>query len=213
MKTITFYLDFISPYAWLAFDALPQALEGISHRVVYKPVVFGAMLKHHGQLGPAEIPAKRDWTYRQVQWQARSQGTPLQLPASHPFNSLALLRLATACDADGTPNRFVCDKIFRHVWCTGQDAADAERLAALSADLKPVGDVASDTVKQQLKAHTDEAIALSLFGVPSLVVDGQVFWGNDALPMVRAYLQGDPWFQSADWTGVAQLPVGVQRKA
>lgn len=213
MKTITFYLDFISPYAWLAFDALPQALEGISHRVGYKPVVFGAMLKHHGQLGPAEIPAKRDWTYRQVQWQARAQGTPLQLPASHPFNSLALLRLATACDADGTPNRFVCDKIFRHVWCTGQDAADGERLAALSADLKPVGDVASDTVKQQLKAHTDEAIALSLFGVPSLVVDGQVFWGNDALPMLRAYLQGDPWFQSPDWTGVAQLPVGVQRKA
>jgi 2-hydroxychromene-2-carboxylate isomerase len=213
MKTITFYLDFISPYAWLAFDALPQALEGISHRVVYKPVVFGAMLKHHGQLGPAEIPAKRDWTYRQVQWQARAQGTPLQLPASHPFNSLALLRLATACDADGTPNRFVCDKIFRHVWCTGQDAANAERLAALSADLKPVGDVASDTVKQQLKAHTDEAIALNLFGVPSFVVDGQVFWGNDALPMLRAYLQGDPWFQSADWTGVAQLPVGVQRKA
>lgn len=213
MKTITFYLDFISPYAWLAFDALPQALEGISHRVVYKPVVFGAMLKHHGQLGPAEIPAKRDWTYRQVQWQARAQGTPLQLPASHPFNSLALLRLATACDADGTPNRFVCDKIFRHVWCTGQDAANAERLAALSVDLKPVGDVASDTVKQQLKAHTDEAIALNLFGVPSFVVDGQVFWGNDALPMLRAYLQGDPWFHSPEWTGVAQLPVGVQRKA
>lgn len=213
MKTIHFYLDFISPYAWLAFDALPKALEGISHRVVHKPVVFGAMLKHHGQLGPAEIPAKRDWTYRQVQWQARAQGTPLQLPASHPFNSLALLRLATACDADGTPNRFVCEKIFRHVWCSSQDAADAARLAALSVDLKHVGDVASDTVKQQLKAHTDEAIALNLFGVPSFVVDGQVFWGNDALPMLRAYLQGDPWFQSQDWTGVAQLPVGVQRKA
>ena len=96
MKTITFYLDFISPYAWLALDALPRALEGISYRVVHKPVVFGAMLKHHGQLGPAEIPAKRDWTYRQAQWQARAQGASLQLPASHPFNSLGLLRLATA---------------------------------------------------------------------------------------------------------------------
>lgn len=213
MKTIHFYLDFISPYAWLAFDALPQALEGISHRVVYKPVVFGAMLKHHGQLGPAEIPSKRDWTYRQVLWQARAQGTPLQLPASHPFNSLALLRLATACDADGTPNRFACEKIFRHVWCTGQDAADTQRLAALSADLQPVGDVTSDTVKQQLKAHTDEAIALNLFGVPSFVVDGQVFWGNDALPMLRAYLLGDTWFQSPEWTDVAQLPVGVRRQA
>ncbi len=213
MKTITFYLDFISPYAWLAFDALPQALEGISHRAVHKPVVFGAMLKHHGQLGPAEIPAKRDWTYRQVQWQARAQGTPLQLPASHPFNSLALLRLATACDASGAPNRFACEKIFRHVWCCGQDAADAQRLAALTADLQPQADVASDAVKQQLKVNTDEAIALNLFGVPSFVVDGQVFWGNDALPMLRAYLQGDPWFQSSEWTGVASLPVGVQRKA
>lgn len=212
MKTIHFFLDFISPYAWLAFDALPQALQGIGHRMVHKPVVFGAMLKHHGQLGPAEIPAKRDWTYRQVQWQARAQGTPLQLPASHPFNPLALLRLATACDAAGTPNRFVCEKIFRHVWCSGLDAADADRLALLSADLNPVADVTSAAVKQQLKAHTDEAIALNLFGVPSWVVDGQVFWGNDALPMLRAYLQGDPWFQSPAWTGVGQLPVGVRRK-
>ena len=189
MKTIHFYLDFISPYAWMAFDALPQTLQGISYRVVHKPVVLGAMLKHHGQLGPAEIPAKRDWTYRQAQWQARAQGTPLQLPASHPFNSLGLLRLATACDAAGEPNRF-----------------------AFSADLAPSADVGSDEVKKLLKNNTDEALALNLFGVPSFVVDGQVFWGNDAMPMLRAYLQGDPWFQSPEWTSVAQLPVGIQRK-
>ena len=212
MKTIHFYLDFISPYAWLAFDALPQALQGISYKVVHKPVVFGAMLKHHGQLGPAEIPAKRDWTYRQVLWLARQQGTPLQLPASHPFNSLGLLRLATACDADGEPNRFVCEKIFRHVWCTGLDATDPDRLAGLTADLAPPNAVGSAEVKQGLKDHTDEAITLNLFGVPSFVVDGQVFWGNDALPMLKAYLQGDPWFLSEAWTGVGALPVGVQRK-
>ena len=78
MKTIHFYLDFISPYAWLAFDALPKALQGISHKVVYKPVLFASMLKHHGHLGPAEISSKRDWTYRQVLWIARQQGTTLQ---------------------------------------------------------------------------------------------------------------------------------------
>ncbi len=88
-KTLTFYLDFISPYAWLAFDALPQALEGLDVQVVYKPVLFAGLLKHHGQLGPAEIPGKRDWTYRQVQWLARQQGCDLKLPASHPFNPLA----------------------------------------------------------------------------------------------------------------------------
>ena len=212
MKTIYFYLDFISPYAWLAFDALPKALQGLSYQVVHKPVVFGAMLQQIGQLGPAEIPAKRDWTYRQVQWQARAQGTPLQLPASHPFNSLALLRLATAMDPAGEPNRYVCDTLFRHVWCTGQEAADADRLAALTTQLAPTMDVADPQVKQKLKQHTDEALALNVFGVPSFVVDDQVFWGNDALPMLRAYLQGDAWFQSAEWTGVGQLPVGVKRK-
>lgn len=211
MKTIHFYLDFISPYAWLAFDALPKSLQGVSYQVVHKPVVFGAMLKHHGQLGPAEIPAKRDWTYRQVLWQAHAQGTPLQLPTSHPFNSLALLRLATACDPAGEPNRFVCEKIFRHVWCTGLEGADPDRLSALSTDLAPSNDVTSLDVKQCLKRSTDEAIALGLFGVPSFVVDSQVFWGNDALPMLRAYLLGDPWFRGPDWQAPATCAVGVKR--
>jgi 2-hydroxychromene-2-carboxylate isomerase len=211
MKTIHFYVDFISPYAWLGFDALPRALEGISHRVMHKPVLFAAMLKHHGQLGPAEIPTKRDWTYRQVLWLARQQGTPLQLPALHPFNPLGLLRLATACDVDGEPSRYVCEKIFRHVWCTGQDAADPERLAALTAELAPALDPGGTQVKQALQKHAQEAMDLGVFGVPSWVVDGRVFWGQDALPMLRAYLQGDVWFDGPDWQAPAQCGVGVRR--
>ena len=211
MKTIHFYVDFISPYAWLGFDALPRALEGISHRVVHKPVLFAGLLKHHGQLGPAEIPTKRDWTYRQVLWLARQQGTPLQLPALHPFNPLGLLRLATACDADGEPSRYVCEKIFRHVWCTGLDAADAERLAALTAELAPALDPGSAHVKEALQNHSQEAIDLGVFGVPSWVVDGRVFWGQDALPMLRAYLLGDAWFDGPDWQAPAQCGVGVRR--
>ena len=66
MKRITFYLDFISPYAYLAFEQLPQALQGLSYAVDYQPVLFAGLLKHHGQLGPAEIAGKRDWTYRQI---------------------------------------------------------------------------------------------------------------------------------------------------
>jgi len=213
MKTITFYLDFISPYAWLAFEALPQALQGISHQVVHKPVLFGALLKHHGQLGPAEIPAKRDWTYRQVLWLARQQGCDLKLPATHPFNPLGLLRLAVACDADGLPNRYVCEQVFRHVWCSGEDAADAQRLAALSAQLEPARDVASAEVKQQLQAHTQAAIEAGVFGVPTFAVDDKLFWGQDALPMLRAYLQGDAWFDGPDWRAAQALPVGVRRQA
>ena len=211
MKTIHFYFDFISPYAWLGFDALPQALQGISHRVVHKPVLFAAMLKHHGQLGPAEMPSKRDWTYRQVLWLARQQGTALQLPAMHPFNPLGLLRLAIACGAQGQPSRYVCEKIFRHVLCTGQDAAGAERLAELAANLNPAQDASAPSVKQALQAHSAEAIALGVFGVPTWVVDGRLFWGQDALPMLRAYLQGDAWFDGPDWQAPAQCMPGGRR--
>ena len=211
MKAIDFYFDFISPYAWLAFHQLPQALKGIGHSVTYKPVLFGAMLKHHGQLGPAEIPAKRDWTYRQVQWLAHTQGIDLQMPAAHPFNPLGLLRLAVATQPDGLPNRFACETIFRQVWCTGQDAADAQTLTTLTTQLAPERDPQSPAVKQQLQALTEEAIALDLFGVPTLVVDGQVFWGQDALPMLRAYLTGDEWFKGPAWQAVRQIPVGIRR--
>lgn len=211
MKTITFYLDFISPYAWLAFDALPKVLQGISYRVVHKPLLFAALLKHHGQLGPAEMASKRDWTYRQVLWLARQQASPLQLPATHPFNPLGLLRLASACDAQGQPNRFVCEKIFRHVWCTGLDAADPERLARLRGDLSAHLVLDGDPVKQALQTHSQEAIGRGVFGVPSFVVDDKVFWGQDALPMLRAYLQGDTWFDGPDWQAPARCAVGIQR--
>ena len=128
MKHITFYLDFISPYAYLAFEQLPVALMGHSYSVSYQPILFAALLKHHGQLGPAEMAPKRDWTYRQVLWLAQRHGVELQLPAAHPFNPLALLRLALACEAQGRPSRYVCETIFRHVWRGGADATGAQRL-------------------------------------------------------------------------------------
>ncbi len=210
MKHITFYLDFISPYAYLAFEQLPVALKGVSYSVRYKPVLFAGMLKHHGQLGPAEIRPKRDWTYRQVLWLAHSLGIPLQMPASHPFNPLALLRLAVASDAEGTPNRYVCETLLRHVWCGGADATEAQRLQAVTQELDPQRAVNSDEVKAQLKANTDEAIELGVFGVPTFEVDGKLFWGLDALPMLRAYLSGDPWFEGS-WNSVASVAQGIRR--
>ena len=212
MKKITFYLDFISPYAWLAFEELPLALMGLSYSVTYKPLLFAALLKHHGQLGPAEIPAKRDWTYRQVQWLAHSKGIALDLPAAHPFNPLGLLRLAVATDAKGQPNRYVCETLFRQVWVGGADAADPARLAAITQKLAPARDPADDAVKAQLREHADEAIAHGVFGVPAFEVDGKVFWGLDALPMLRAYLDGDAWFDGPKWNAAASVPVGTARK-
>jgi len=213
MKQITFYLDFISPYAYLAFEALPAALIGHSYSVSYKPVLFAALLKHHGQLGPAEMPSKRDWTYRQVLWLAQRHDIELQLPASHPFNPLPLLRLAVACDAQGLPNRYACETVFRHVWRGGAEAIDAQRVQTLTHSLHPARAVSGEDVKAQLKAHTDEAIARGVFGVPTFAVDDKLFWGFDALPMLRDYLSGDAWLQGDAWDGVSSVRVGVTRSA
>jgi len=211
MKHITFYLDFISPFAYLAFEELPKALMGLSYSVTYKPVLFAALLKHHGQLGPAEIPAKRDWTYRHVQWLAHSKGVQLDMPAAHPFNPLGLLRLAVATDPNGQPNRYVCETLFRHVWLGGADAADAGRLEDIARQLAPARAPQEESVKVQLRDHVEEAIAKGVFGVPAFEVDGKVFWGLDGLPMLRAYLEADIWFEESAWDGVKVVPVGVVR--
>lgn len=208
MTPITFYLDFISPYAYLAFEQLPQALEGLSVAVEYQPVLFAGLLKHHGQLGPAEIPGKREWTYRQVLWQAHVHGIPMQMPAAHPFNPLGLLRLAIACG----PNRYVCETLFRHAWRGGADAADAARLHGVQQQLAPARDPRSDEVKDALKAATADAIAKGVFGVPTFAVDDKLFWGFDALPMLRAYLHGDAWF-GQNWDAAAQSAAGAVRPA
>ena len=196
MKHITFYLDFVSPYAWLAFERLPQELEGLSYSVEYRPVLLGALLQQHNNPGPAGIAPKRDWTYRHVLWLGHQHGVPLQMPTQHPFNGLALLRQALACSSDGSINRFVAETLLRHVWVGGHDALDAARLEQLAQELalqlRPESD--SDSVKAMLRANTDAAAARGVFGVPAFAVDEQLFWGLDSLPMLRAYLQGDPWF-------------------
>lgn len=206
MKHITFHLDFISPYAYLAFEQLPQALEGLSYSVTYRPVLLGALLKHHGQLGPAEIPAKRAWTYRQVLWLGQAHGIAIELPASHPYNPLPHLRLALATTMDGDINRHVAETIFHDVWQGGGEPVDATRLAALAARLRLQRDAGSEEVKIQLKANTDDAIARGVFGVPTCEVDGRQFWGFDGLAVLRDYLRGNTWFNGPDWEGAPQRP-------
>lgn len=212
MKHIIFYFDVISPYAYLAFERLPEALQGLSYEVTYKPVLFAGLLKHHGQLGPAEIPSKREWTYRQVQWLAHELGVELHLPAAHPFNPLGLMRLSVATNLSGLPNRYVVEKLFHHVWRGGLDAADEQRLEALKTELKLVADPSSAEVKALLKMHTTRAIEQGVFGVPTMEVDGKLFFGLDALPMLTAYLNGDSWYSNSAWNDVGKIPIGTARK-
>lgn len=213
MKHLDFWFDPVSPYAYLAFECLPEALIGLSYSVSYRPIVFAALLKHWQHKGPAEIEPKRAWTFRQVHWLAHRHGIALDTPVIHPFNPIALSRLAWACAPPGrTPSRYVCETILRHVWVGAGDAQATERMQALQDALAPRVDPASDLIKQRLRSATDEALAKGLFGVPTIGVEDRLFWGFDALPMVAADLAGDAWFAAEHWQAAGQPRPGVVRR-
>jgi len=212
MKQLTFWFDPISPFAYLAFERLPQVLEGLSIDMRYQPVLFAGLLKHWGQKGPAEIEPKRAWTFRHVHWIAHQHGIAMQTPAQHPFNPLPHLRLLVACAPQGgTPNRYVCDTVLRDVWTRGGDVAEPSRIAVLTQELAPRLDAASEAVKAGLKSASTRALAAGVFGVPTIEVDGRLFWGVDSLPMLSAYLRGHPWFEGSAWDREGEPRAGLAR--
>lgn len=212
LKHLDFWFDPVSPFAYLAFERLPQVLEGLSIEVRYRPVLFAGLLKHWGQKGPAEIEPKRAWTFRHVHWLADQYGIELRTPAQHPFNPLAHLRLLHACAAPGgTPNRRVCEAVLRNIW-QGCDANDVARLRALQDELAPPLAPDDARVKLALREATDAAIARGVFGVPTVEADGRLFWGLDALPMLAGQLRGEPWFTGPAWEDEGRARRGVHRE-
>jgi 2-hydroxychromene-2-carboxylate isomerase len=207
MKRITCFLDPISPFAHLAFMRWPEVLAGQSYEMEIRPVLFGALLKALDNKGPAEIEPKRQWTFRHVAWLAQQHGIRLEVPAMHPFNPLPLLRLLVAAGA----SRRHTEHVLRHVWEGGADAVDVGRLAELKTALAPARDPDGDEVKAELRANTDAALAAGVFGVPSFVLDGRVFWGLDALPMLRDALAGGAWFEGPHWDAAGAPRPGLKR--
>lgn len=212
MSPVVFWFDVISPFAYLAFEHLPQALDGCRYEVQYRPVLFAGLLGHWGQKGPAEIEPKRAWTFRHVAWLAHRHGIPMRTPTPHPFNPLALLRLALAsADAGGMPERRVVERLMRHVWRSGADPNDERALRALTGLIAPKRDPGGDEVKRELRALSDEAIGRGIFGVPTFDLDGRLFWGFDALPMLRDALTLDAWFDGPAWDTAGRAHPGVVR--
>jgi len=201
--SVDWYFDFVSPFSYLALHRLKE----FSPNIVYRPVLFAGLLNHFGQKGPAEIPAKRRWTYRWCAWQARELGIPFRFPAEHPFNPLQHLRLALACDC--RPD--AVKRIFDNLWMSGANAADPARFKALCDELG-VQIESLGLVKDQLRRNTEEAAERGVFGVPSFVVDGEVFWGADAVGFVKAFLKDRSVLHNEEMRRVDALPLGATRK-
>ena len=192
MQRVIFDFDIISPYAYLAFERLPQALEGISHWVEYRPLLFAGLLKHWGQKAPVDVPPRREFLMRQCTWIAEREAFAFTPPQPHPFNPLALLRLIVASVPAGQqPNRRVVELAFRHVWARdGADPNEPHALAELEAAVGPVRDPRGDEVKAELQARTADAVQAGVFGVPTFRIDdGRRFWGQDSMDMLADTLR------------------------
>ncbi len=208
MRTIGWYFDFVSPYSYIAFKRLHELPRDVE--VELKPVLFAGLLNHYGQKGPAEIAAKRRWTYRWCTWWAKSLGIPFRFPASHPFNPLRHLRLAIA--AGVTPQ--IVGRIFDAVWTTGAEASDPARFKALAQELDvDEARLAATEVKDTLRKNTEEAAARGVFGVPTYEVDGELFWGADALGFVNAFLADPAALHNDEIRRADTLPVGAARRS
>ncbi len=209
MRMLDWYFDFISPYAYLQSARFPELPAGTQLRI--RPVLFGALLDNAGTLGPAEIPGKREFTFRQVLWLAGRHGIKLKAPPRHPFNPLPVLRLAVSLDA----TLDTVKRMYEFIWAEGRDPSDPAEFAALARELG-IADadarIADPQVKAKLKANTDAAIAAGVWGVPTFVVDGICFWGFDSGAMLLDYLADPGIFSGPEYARIASLPSGIQRK-
>jgi len=208
MRKAIWYFDFVSPFAYIGLHRLQELPAGVS--VEYRPVLFAGILNHWGQKGPAELPTKRRYTYRWSHWWAHRLGLPLRYPAGHPFNPLHHLRLAIACGS--TPA--AVQAIFEALWTTGGDAADPQAFAALCARLDVAADMlAAPAVKDALRAMAESALAAGVFGVPTVEVDGELFWGADSMEFLCAFLADPAVLRNEEIRRLDALPAAAVRRA
>lgn len=206
MAVVRWYHDFISPFAYLQWPRVRALAETQDVHVV--PILLAAVLDARGQKGPAEIPAKRTFTYRHVHWRARQAGVPLRFPAAHPFNPLPALRLALAA-GNGIE---ATTAIYDWIWAEGRDASTVQALAPLLARLGvDAAALATADVKSTLRANTEAAIAAGVFGVPTLAVDDALFWGGDAHEFALAAIADPTLLDDPEMQRAVTLPIGITR--
>jgi 2-hydroxychromene-2-carboxylate isomerase len=202
-RTIRFYFDYISHNAYLAWIQLPQLARKYGFTVEPIPVLFAGLLGAHGQRGPAEIPAKAFWMGKNLLRKAALLGVPLNPPAFHPFNPLLALR-ASSLPLDAAARHTLIDALFQAVWVHGQHVSEpavVERVAT-ACGLDGAALLAAATgadAKDRLRRQTDTAIANLVFGVPSMAVGDEVFWGYDDFPHLELFLAGKDPLDIAQW--------------
>ncbi len=196
-RVLDLYFDYLSPYAYFSWRQIQPLCQRHDVELRPHPVVFGKLLDHFGQRGPAEIPPKKTALYQYCYRYAALNGFVFNPPRLHPFNPLPTLRLSLAEVAAEQQSR-VISVLFAAGWTQGADLSSAAELRAIldQAGLDAgalLGASGTGAAKAQLRAETEQAIDRGVFGVPTFIVDEQLFWGHDQLDHLDLYLQGkDP---------------------
>jgi 2-hydroxychromene-2-carboxylate isomerase len=215
MSRLQFFFDVVSPYAWLGWHELNACRRRLELEVEALPVLFGVLLDARGGVGPAEIPEKRAYTFRDVQRCAQLAGLRLAGPPRHPFNPLKALRLCAALSDPEARFRWA-GKLLDAAWAEGRDLESEDTLrelllaAQLSTDLLDA--ITTPALQQRLRDHVDHALTLGVFGVPSFVIGKELFWGHDRLPHVEAFLRGELVLDEELQARMVARPRGIDRK-
>lgn len=196
-RTLDFYFDYLSPYAYLAWLCLPEVTESRDVEIVPRPVLFAGLLNHWGQLGPAEIPPKGLHVFKDTRRFAVLRDIPLRSPRYHPFRPLTALRVSLASVSRDSQNEAIT-ALFKAGWSEGIDLGDPDDIrkalngAGLDGELL-LGAAAEPAAKDTLRMETDAAIGRGVFGIPTMIVEDELFWGLDQLEYLALYLDGkDP---------------------
>jgi 2-hydroxychromene-2-carboxylate isomerase len=213
---IRFLFDYISHNAYLAWTQLPSLAARFGRELEIEPVLFAGLLNAHGQLGPAEVPPKARWMMLDVVRKARRLGVPIAPPHAHPFNPLLALRVTHAA-APGAERQRLVDALFRATWGESVDVSSPSEVArvASSAGLDGaalVAEAASDGAKRRLREATERALADGVFGVPSVLADGALFWGFDDLEHLELFLAGEDPLQDGDEARFTAYAASARRR-
>jgi len=194
---VLFYFDYISSNAYLAWAALPKIVARHGARLEPVPVLFAGLLEAHGQLGPAEVRPKARWMFRNNLRKAAQLGIPLRPPRFHPFNPLLSLRISSV-EMEEPQRDALVSLLFEAVWVRELHVSEPETVAALANEIGLPGEqllaeAQEGATKARLRQQTDDAIARGVFGVPTMGVGDELFWGYDDLPFLELHLAGlDP---------------------
>ena len=194
-EPITFRFDFASPYSYLAAERIDTLAARFDRKVLWKPVLLGAIFKHFGTVPLTRQPGMHDYSVRDFARSARFNDVPFQMPMRFPIATQVPARAYywLLGQDEALAKRFAhC--AFRTYFVDGRDISDPATILNIAAKLEvdPVAlssAIENQAIKDKLREETDAAIALGMFGAPWITVDDEHFWGADRLPQVERWLE------------------------